>query len=751
MSGYEPITAEQVWTRYRYMRDNGHLQYVEKASKCEDFFAGKQWDEGDLATLKEQGRPALTINKILPVVSNLLGTQIFNRTDTSFKPRTGDAQAEVADALTKVFMQISDNNDLTWVRSDVFLDGLVTGRGFYDVRIDTEDSVQGEVRIKQLNPKNVLIDPDADSYRPARWNDVMYTEWQTVDDIALQYGDEVAERVRAQYLTASDYDTSTDISSYDRFGTDPAHAATTPDELSRGQRRDVRVLDYQFRCIDEQTVFVDSVRGDIRPVPANWSDERIQQYIAVNPQLGIDKRKRKRIRWMVVAGDEVLYDEWSPYEEYTIVPYFPNFVRGRTVGVVENLLSSQELLNKTSSQELHVVNTTANSGYFVKRNSLQNMSLAELEERGSSSGVVIELDDMGNIQKIPANPTPQGLDRISYKSEEHIKSISGVSDYMTGFAREDVSAKAVKANQAGSSAGTAHIQDSLNRSDFLLASVVLGLIQRFYTEERLVVVTTDRMTGDTGTMAVNQQTPDGTILNDLTLGEYAVVITNQPDRDTFEETQYDQALRLRTEAGVQLPDKYLIQASRLKDKAEILKEMAGEMTPEQQQMQQMQQELQMRMLQAEVMDKEAAAKLKMAQAEQALAKARGEGGDADADGIADTIELIIAREKLALEERRMRLDAAAKRYVADVSADTQITVEQMRLREKEQDRALEQAAQAKQMEDDEAAAYSERLLKAAEAYESEATKALDAPTPQTTPSEEPPTDGAQTNQDGVQP
>ena len=75
----------------------------------------------------------------------------------------------------------------------------------------------------------------------------------------------------------------------------------------------------------------------------------------------------------------------------------------------------------------------------------------------------------------------------------------------------------------------------------------------------------------------------------------------------------------------------------------------------------------------------------------------------------------------------------------------------MRLREQEQDRALEQAAQAKQMEDDEAAAYSERLLKAAEAYESEATKALDAPTPQATPSEEPSTDGAQTNQDGVQP
>ncbi|WP_230685339.1 hypothetical protein, partial [Streptococcus pneumoniae] len=93
----------------------------------------------------------------------------------------------------------------------------------------------------------------------------------------------------------------------------------------------------------------------------------------------------------------------------------------------------QELLNKTSSQELHVVNTTANSGYKVRSGSLTNMTPEELEQRGAETGIVIETngDPESDVVKIQPNQVPAGLDRISYKAEEHIKTISGVSDYMT--------------------------------------------------------------------------------------------------------------------------------------------------------------------------------------------------------------------------------------------------------------------------------------------------------------------------------
>ena len=48
--------ASDVWVRYQYVRDNGHLDYVRKARQCEDFFSGLQWNPEDLSLLRAQRR-----------------------------------------------------------------------------------------------------------------------------------------------------------------------------------------------------------------------------------------------------------------------------------------------------------------------------------------------------------------------------------------------------------------------------------------------------------------------------------------------------------------------------------------------------------------------------------------------------------------------------------------------------------------------------------------------------------------------
>src|SRR5574343_190394 len=148
--------AMKQWTRYAWCRDNGHAQYVQKADKCEAFFRGDQWDKNDKAKLDLARRPALTINKILSTVSNVMGEQIYNRAETAFRPRSG-APAATAEVLTKVFRQISDNNQLDWKRSDMFADGIITSRGYLDIRLAFDDQMQGEVDVTNLNPKNVLV------------------------------------------------------------------------------------------------------------------------------------------------------------------------------------------------------------------------------------------------------------------------------------------------------------------------------------------------------------------------------------------------------------------------------------------------------------------------------------------------------------------------------------------------------------------------------------------------------------------
>lgn len=645
--------ANEVWCRYAYLRDNGHLDFVKKSTVCEDFFVGLQWDPNDVALLKSYRRPALTINKIISTVSNVMGEQIFNRTDIAFKPRNEGATSEIADALTKVFMQIGDNNQLNWVRSDVFADGIVGSRGFFDVRLDFTDSLRGEVRIEQLNPKNVLIDADADEYDPDKWGDVIITKWMSPDQIEMLYSAADAALLRGRQDSYFPYGYDSIDRDRDRFGHPRSmYTYNTGPDSGDNNTRNIRVIERQWRKLDRVLHFVDVGTGDTRMVPADWDEQRLQAHLQQNPNLALTKKLVQRIRWTVVADNVVLHDDWSPYKHFTVVPYFPYFRRGRTVGLVENLIGPQELLNKVSSQELHVVNTTANSGWKIKRNALQNMSTAELEQRGAQTGLVLELDEINNAEKIQPNQTPSGLDRISYKAEEHIKTISGVSDYMQGFAREDVAAKSVQTNKQSGQANLAKVMDNMNRTDFILARNILDIVQEYYTEQRLLYITTDRLTNTTEQLTVNQPTPEGMIVNDLTLGEYAVVVTNQPERDTFEETQFDQALRLRTEAGVQIPDKYIIQSSRLKDKAEIVKELEGDQnSPEAQaaaQLKQRASEAEVTKLEAEAMQKQSDAQLKAAKSQKELASIGQDTGQSEI-----ALEQMKLEAEMAMEQQKM--------------------------------------------------------------------------------------------------
>jgi hypothetical protein len=289
------------------------------------------------------------------------------------------------------------------------------------------------------------------------------------------------------------------------------------------------------------------------------------------------------------------------------------------------------------------VNTTANSGWKIKKGSLTNMSVAELEMRGAQTGLVLELDEIDSADKIQPNQTPSGLDRISYKAEEHIKAISGVSDYQTGNPREDVSAKAVQANRSSGQSNLAKVMDSLQRTDHILARNILDCVQEFYTEERILHITKDRITREQMQLTINQVTPEGQIVNDLTLGEYGVVVSNVPERDTFEDSQFDQAVMLRKEAGVQIPDAVIINASRLKDKAEIIKQIVGDQdSPEAKKAAERKDrvdEATVQTAEAEALEKRTKADVNAAKARRELAEGTGSGSKAQMEYAAKMQEI----------------------------------------------------------------------------------------------------------------
>jgi len=392
----------------------------------------------------------------------------------------------------------------------------------------------------------------------------------------------------------------------------------------------------------------------------------------------------------------VLHDDWSPYKHFTVVPYFPHFRYGKTIGIVENLLGPQEILNKVSSQELHIVNTTANSGWKVRAGALRNMSIEDLEQSGAQTGLVLELDDINNAEKIQPNQTPTGLDRISYKAEEHIKSISNVSDSMQGFDREDVAAKAIAYKQQRGSVNLTKVMDNLERSDWILARNVLDLIQEYYTEHRIVTITHDDVLKEPETIEVNKADPTtSAITNDLTLGEYQITITSQPFRATMEDSQFEQARALK-EIGVAIPDSVLIEASRLQRKGDILKQMSGDQeTPEAQAakaLQQRQAEAEVGKLEAEVADKHADASLKTARAQKEGMEAQG-GTGAEMAKMEREHEMEKERTGMEMDMKREEMDMKREEFQMKLQFEREKHEQDMKIRAEE---AAQQAEDRRQ-------------------------------------------------------
>lgn len=656
------LIADEQFRRYAYARDNGHLDYVRMADKCDDYFAGQQWDPIIRQRLESQGKPVLTINKVMATIAAVMGEQLRARADISFRPLK-DGTQEVADALTKVYIQITNNNKLDWVESEVAADGFITGRGFYDVRVEFDDSFLGEVRIRRLNPRNVIIDPDADEYDPDTWKEVFVTKWLSYEDVEILYGKEYADELKAKGPSEFQYGHDS-VERYHGTFSGP-HRIPDSDDSDNELRRRYRVIERQYKKLRYAWHFVDVATGDTRLVPENWDKAR-RERVAQNTGLALVRKLTEQIRWTVTCDTLVLFDEWSPYKHFTVVPYFPYLRNGRTIGLVENLLSPQDQLNKAASQELHIINTTANSGYKVKSGSLRNMDIEDLEERGSETGLVLELDNVDDIEKIQPNQVPTGLDRVTYKSDEYIKEISGVSDSVRGLDRADVAAKAIKAKQAAGTVNLAKPLDNITRTRHMLAIRVLDLVQTYYTEQRVLNIIGRDLTAKTEQITVNQTTPEGQIVNDLTIGEYDVIVSDVPARDDFETTQFQEALELR-QLGIAIPDDVLIENSHLSRKSEIAERIrelqgGGEATEAEQQMQ----ALEMQLKQLEAQEAQADIQLKASNAALNAVRARKEAEKpVDDDREQELRQLAFEREKaaaqLALEREKLEAELELKR------------------------------------------------------------------------------------------
>lgn len=570
-AGNKDDTAREAWARYQYGKDRGHLEYMANAAKCEGMYlgGGEQWAEEDKEILRGQNRPFYEFNEIMPSINSALGYQLQNRVDMAFQAREGESDAEKAKALSKIIMQINDQTRLHWHETQVYADGLIEQRGYFDVRMDFSRNLKGDVSISTLDPRDVIPDPDAKEYDPAKWSDVIVTRWMTLDEIEQCYGREARDITEASKDWTGDWGDDGDETRRNKFGGNFNGGRYDAYNSEVGGTAHYRILDRQRHVYESTRCMVWPDTGDIQIMDDMTPEQQAQAQAQGAVPL---KRMRTRVKWTVSTYFKTLFDEYSPYDEFTIVPYFAYFRRGKTRGMVDNGIGPQEALNKAVSQYIHIINTSANSGWVVEEDSLTNMRTDDLETVGATTGLVIEHRKGSTApQKIQPNQIPSGVDKLIDRATQALKDVT-VPDSMRGLQGSAVSGIAKQADQYASQQQLAVPLDNLAYTRQLLAGRILALVQRYYDSYRVFRITEmDATTGKEVETPIEINKPDGQggYLNDVTIGTYDVVITTQPIHATFQDSQFDQAIQMRKE-GVALPDATVIRYSNLADKHEII-------------------------------------------------------------------------------------------------------------------------------------------------------------------------------------
>lgn len=577
----------------RYYRDQEAQQkWAGPAKRSVDYFEGRQWSAANMAKLTREGRPVLTINKLRPLVNLVLGYHLNNQTDRRAIP-TNDATgtADMARVLSHVLKNISDQNDLKYIDTEVHLDGILGGRGWWQVYQDYEENTLGECRVTAEDPFSVYPDCDATDYDPngPTHGRISQVDWVSVDEIESSYGEAAAQRIAplarhgttASAMPSSRTGMDDEMSPARTFGRTNDGTEAWAQFVSRGAewadtyRKLVRRLRIQHWVRTWRWALIDLDTGDRRWVPDHWTDDQRAKVILWSQKMGapitMQRVRARRLRWTHIIGDTVVWDKWSNYDRVTLVPFFPYFRRGITQGMVEPLLDVQDEINVRRAARLNIIMRASNSGWEIHKGSLTPQERRNLEQNGGRAGFVLEYDTKNNTIPPPRQISPQqspvSIAQLEAEADNDMREIAGINKAALGQSEgANTSGRAELARQQATVVGLELFRSNWHRSVRLTGRNMKGCVQGFYTQPRLIRVL-GKNEANPIEMLINERAAEG-VINDVTAGKYGITVDETSMSESFLGAQFAELLEMRSN-GIPIPDAFVVDASSFGRKEEL--------------------------------------------------------------------------------------------------------------------------------------------------------------------------------------
>jgi len=478
------------------------------------FAAGDQWPVEIQNSRTLEARPCLTINKIDAYVRQVTNQQRQQRPRIKVHGMNNQSDAKVAEILTGICRHIEVNSDADHAYDNAFNYAVRMGFGYWRVKTDyvREDSFDQEIYIEPIhNPFTVYFDPNSTLPDGSDAEKCLITQVVSKEIFRKMYPD------------------ADDGTGFSQRGTGDSNAEWV-------MKEDIRIAEYFYTVRKpEKLCLLSNGEKKFR------SDLPSQEDLTMMGIYVIDERPsfRKEIKQIKCTAIEVLEEgDWAS-KYIPIVPvYGEEFIvenKRKKYGLVRMAKDPQRMYNfwKTALTESVALAPKA------------KWLLAEGQDEGHENewamanikAMPVLRYKQKDIEGVPAPaPTriqpeapPSGIIAAADGINADMQAVLGIFD-PNQMATGNISGKALNGQQQQIDLTNFHYYDNLTRSIKHTAKIILDLVPKIYDNARVM-----RIIGDDGKpelVQINkrQQDEQGVmkILNDVTVGEYDVVMDTGP-------------------------------------------------------------------------------------------------------------------------------------------------------------------------------------------------------------------------------
>ena len=478
------------------------------------FAAGDQWPVEIQNSRNLEARPCLTINKIDAYVRQVTNQQRMNRPRIKVHPVNNEADYKIAQILEGICRHIEVNSNADTAYDTAFDYAVRMGWGYWRVntRYMREDSFDQEIYIDTIdNPFTVYFDPN--SVLPDG-SDAERCLLTTVVD---------KRKFRQEYPGAND-------------GANFTQRSVGDDTASWVTKEDIRIAEYFYvKRVKAKLYQLSNGQALFAETPDFF--ERVQ----ASGLTVIAEREsyKKQVNWCKMTAMEVLDERVLPGKYIPIVPMYGAQVivddKRKKYGLVRFAKDPQRMYNfwRTSMTESVALAPKAKWLLAEGQDEGHEQEWALANQKSYPILRYKQKDIEGNPAPVPTRlqpePPPLGIMESAAAISADLQMVIGILD-PNQLPSGNISGKALAGQQSQVDLSNFHFYDNLTRSIRHTGKIILDLIPKIYDTERVIRIIGADGQPDIVTINHPQQTAEGIqkILNDVTVGEYDVVMDTGP-------------------------------------------------------------------------------------------------------------------------------------------------------------------------------------------------------------------------------